>query len=241
MGVGYTVSPLCRVNYLDFSKPGRPMAAGESVLADLLKARAFEMSGPTRYRSPSKQDVLAWRARITAKYQGQLGEDLIWDEDSPLDVSEDVGTSGDMLLRYVAAKLDQGNPDAANVLIHAQTPSQTEVDQVFAEVKRRGFGGRFPQLLLGAEYWLPFKRNLIIEEPDWSGYVTRYGSTPGLADELSAIRALISAADPTVTAWSAKRNEVPGGMLAAAWQASDTISRMCGMAVDQRLPLWTTG
>lgn len=81
----------------------------------------------------------------------------------------------------------------------------------------------------------------MIEEPDWFGSIVRYGSTPRLADELSAVRTLISDADPTATNWSAKRTEVPDDVLAAAWQASDTVWRLSGIAIDRRLPLWTTG
>ena len=241
MGVGYSVSPLCRVRYLDLSEPVRSMAAGENALADLLKVKAFDMSGPTRFRSPSKEDVLTWRTRVAAKYQGLLGENLVWDEDSAFNVSEDASTRGDMLLRFAAAKLDQVGSGAARALVSNRRPMQSELDQVFAEAKHRGFAGQFPHLLLGPSYWLPFAHNLIIEEPDWSGNVARYGSAPRLADELAAIRAFISEVNPAAITWSAQRAEVPDNTLAVAWQASDTISRMCKVAVDQRLPLWTTG
>jgi hypothetical protein len=51
------------------------------------------------------------------------------------------------------------------------------VDAVaFKESQRRAFDGRFPQLQLGASIWLPFKRNLMIEEPNWYGLIARYGS-----------------------------------------------------------------
>lgn len=150
MGVGYSVSPLSRIQYLDLSEPGRPVAAGQSALADLLKSKAFERSGPMRFHSPPREDVLAWRARVAVKYQGQLGENLVWDEDNAFNISEDTATRGDMLLRYVAAKFDQAGPDAAQILLHTQALPQSELDQVFAEAKRRGFAGQFPQLLLGA-------------------------------------------------------------------------------------------
>ncbi len=245
MGVGYSASPLRRIGYLDTSAPGRPAVPGESAIADLLSgmsgARVIVSDGPMRFRSPSKADILAWRDRIAARYRDQLGEDLTWDEDSGFEQSEDAATSADMLLRYVAAMFDQRGPVAAHALAGMAKPSQAELDLVFAEAARRGFAGRFPQLLLGTRYWLPFQRNLIIEEPNWLGDVERYGSARRLADELKEVRAFVADAVPNVTAWTAMRPTPQNDVLAAAWQASDTIARLCNSAVTQHLPLWTTG
>jgi hypothetical protein len=83
-------------------------------------------------------------------------------------------------------------------MINQRRPNDREIETALAEAERRGFRGRFPQLLLGGRIWLPFSRNLMIEEPDWDGRAERYGSVPRLVDELTAIRAGITDADPSV-------------------------------------------
>jgi hypothetical protein len=95
-------------------------------------------------------------------------------------------------------------------------------------------------LSLGEYYWLPFQRNLIIEEPDWKGRTTRFGSVYRLADQLSDIRALLLQADPGCAEWTAER-EVPTRILWAAWQASETMAKICAAGAERRLPVWTTG
>lgn len=246
MGVGWSASPLHRIAYLDTSSmPGRPAVHGDDPLTDLLIANGGMVTvhdGPMRSRSPPNADILAWRDRIALKYRSQLGEDLSWNEDSTFERSEDAATSADMLLRYVAALVDQRGPDAARGLANTGKPATAELDSVFAEATRRGFGGRFPQLLLGAQYWLPFQRHMIIEEPSWMGNVERYGSTFRVMNELEVLRTSIIDADPSVAVRTASRPMTPeGDVLAAAWQASDTMARLCSAAIAQNLPLWTTG
>ena len=104
-----------------------------------------------------------------------------------------------------------------------------------------GFRGRFPQLLLGPMYWLPFQRDMIVEEPDWRGAFNRYGSSFRLADELRDITTFIAGADPRATQWTVEKMEEPDKTLWAAWQAGDAIARVCAAANAHHLPLWTTG
>ena len=250
MGVGYSASPLHRISYLDTSSmPGRPAVRGDSPLMDLLIRKSGGRSGnvtvfdgPMRLRSPPKADILAWRDRVASKYRSQIGEDFSWDEDSAFEQSEDAATSADVLLRYVAAVLDQRGQSAVRGLVNTRKPAARELDRVFAEAARRGFGGQFPQLLLGAHYWFPFQRHLIIEEPDWMGNVERYGSTFRLMDELLAVQTSMSNADTGATTWTANQFTTPeSDVLAAAWQANNTVSRLCTNAISLDLPLWTTG
>jgi hypothetical protein len=124
-------------------------------------------------------------------------------------------------------------------MVHQRRPTSDEMDAAFADAERRAFGGRFPQLLLGARFWLPFSRNLMIEEPDWEGAVERYGSVPRLLDEITAIRAGIATADPSVE--QSAESEALEYSLAAAWQTSATVLRIATIAVEKHLPLWTTG
>lgn len=68
-----------------------------------------------------------------------------------------MATSGDEMFHCVAAILDQRGTSGLNELINITEPPEHEYPAVFAEADRRGFGGRFPDLLLGANVWLPFR------------------------------------------------------------------------------------
>jgi hypothetical protein len=195
----------------------------------------------TEFRSPTILDIVRWRNALNDKYRVQLGEDLTWDEGSGFEKSEDAATSADMLLRYAAAILDQQGRTALRALAGAPQPPYPVLNAVFAEAARRGFGGRFPQLLLGAKYWLPYKRHLIMEEPNWRGNVERYGSLFQLSDEIKEVRDSIADADRSAAVWTADKHTPKHDVIAAAWQASDTVSRLCAAALAQHLPLWTTG
>ena len=244
MDVGYVASPLHRIIYLDTS--GSTSAAipdddsATKSPSDIPGTYKVIRRVPVRLRSPPKADILAWRDRIASRYRDHLGEDLSWNEDSDFEQSEGATTDDNLMLLYIAAILDQHGPDAARVLAGTTMPPYAEMALVFAETDRRGFAGRFPQLLLNARYWLPFERHLIIEEPDWRGTVARYGSAPRLADELEEVRAFIAAAEPKAAARPADGTFPPKDVLAGAWRASEVAARVCAVAVAQHLPLWTT-
>ena len=241
MGVGYQVSPLHRLIRLDTAAlRGRPVARGENPVIDALgNPPGVQMvDEPVRTRSPTIESIVAWRQRLARKYRDQLDEELTWDERSTYESSEDVATSDDAMLHFAAAVLDQRG-QAGLSMLDQHRPSAGEMDAVFAAAERRGFGGRFPQLLLGARIWLPFSRNLMIEEPDWDGRVGRYGSVSRLVDELTAIRLGIAGADPSVE--QSAEPESQGYSLAATWQALVTILRLATIASERHLPLWTTG
>jgi len=245
MGVGYQVSPLCRLVRMDTDGlRARPAVAGESpplldAIKDATGMQAQIADGPLRTRSPDVGRILAWRERIGSKYRDQLGEKLNWSECSTYEDSEDVAASGDVILHFAAAVLDQSGQAGLTNMIRQHRPTSDEMGAAFASAERRGFGGRFPQLLLGAHFWLPFSRNMIIEEPDWDGLQQRFGSVPYLLDEIIAIRAGIAEADPSVT--RAAAIDIPEYSLAAAWQTSGTVLRLAAIASRKRLPLWTTG
>jgi hypothetical protein len=242
MGIGYCVAPLHRITHLDTSAmTTRPSVKGSGStldsVAEVLGANVGE--GTVRLRSPSMKNILAWRDRLAAKYHDQLEEDLTWDEDSAFEVSEDVATGGDVMFHYVAAVLDQrGKSDLSRMLDAGEPPSQ-ELSAVFAEASRRSFGGRFPHLLLGANLWLPFKRHLMIEEPNWDGHLDRYGSVFHFVDEVTTVRSAIADAQPSVIHTSDA--ETSDQVIVAAWQTSNTILRHATIAAAKHLPLWTTG
>jgi hypothetical protein len=243
MGVGYSVSPLHRITYFDTSEmTTRPLVKGsDSILesvAENLGAKVGE--GTVRLRSPTMEDILAWRERLATKYRDQLEDELTWDEGSTFESSEDVTTGGDVMFRYVAAELDQrGKSDLARLLDSGRPPQQ-ELDAVFAEASRRSFGGRFPHLLLGASVWLPFKRHLMIEEPNWDGHLDRYGSVFRLVEEVTTVRAAIADAQSSVIPSSAAGASTEQ-VRVAAWQTSNAILRLATIAAAKHLPLWTTG
>jgi hypothetical protein len=244
MGVGYQVSAVHRLMYLDMaSVQTRAVVKDENPLLDVLGktfAQIVVADGPLRTRSPAVESVLAWRQRLEAKYRDQLGEDLAWDEHGTFETSDDVATGADILFYYVAGVLDQRGQTGVRNLVHQSRPPEDEIDTVFTETDRRGFGGCFPQLLLGAKIWLPFERNLMIEEPNWDGKTDRYGSVSRLLGEVSTVRAGIADADSTVARFG-EFDEPSQQILAAAWQASATILRLATLATARHLPLSKTG
>ena len=244
MGVGYQVSPIHRLIRMDTAGlKARPASPGESPLFDAIRdatgSPAQVSEEPLRTRSPDVRSILAWRERIGSKYRDQLGENLDWSERSTYEDSEDVATSGDVILHFAAAVLDQSGQAGLTNMIRRRRPTSHETAAAFAATERRGFGGRFPQLLLGACFWLPFSRNMMIEEPDWDGVQQRFGSVPRLLDEITVVRAALAEADPSVQ--RAAEIDTPEYSLAAAWQTSTTVLRLAIVAARKHLPLWTTG
>jgi hypothetical protein len=244
MGVGYQVSPIHRFVYLDIrASRQRAIVPGESRLLDALAHATGPKTvtdGPVRARSPTVERVLAWRQRLATKYRDQLDEELTWDERSTYATSEDVSMSGDVLFHYAAAVLDQRGQAGLKDLIDQGRPPRDEMEAVFTEADRRGFGGHSPQLLLGANTWLPFQRNLMLEEPDWDGKMDRYGSVSRLVDDITAVRGAIAEANPSVVR-STEADAAAENILAIAWQTSSPILRLATLATAKRLPLLTTG
>src|SRR5580700_5407273 len=239
MGVGYCVSPLHRITYFDTSamtmRP--PVKGSDSPIDQIAEATGASVGvGVPRLYSPAIKEILAWRQGIATKYRDQLEEQLTWDEDTTFEVSEEVATSSDVMFRYVAAILDQRGTSELNKLLDITEPPRHEYQAVFAEADRRGFGGRFPHLLLGANLWLPFRSQLMIEEPNWNGKLDRYGSVFHLVDEITTVRAAIADADPLIIHSSA--DQTSDQVIVAAWQTSNKILRLATIAAAKHLPLW---
>jgi hypothetical protein len=244
MGMGYQVSALHRLNYLDTSAlQSHPIVRGTNPALDPLVDAIPGLtvaSGPLKMRSPTVESIVAWRQRIVSKYHDQLDAELTWDENSDFENSEDLASSQDLLFHYLAAVLDQHGQAGLKEFVAQGAPPRDEIHAAFTEADRRGFGGRFPQLLLGATVWLPFERNLMIEEPDWDGNMDRYGSVFGLLEEVTAVREGIAAADPT-EARSAEADPGSESALVGAWRCSETILRLTTIATEKQLPLLRVG
>jgi hypothetical protein len=242
MGVGYSVSSLHRIIHFDASPTTtRPPVKGTNSpidqVAELIGTNVGV--GAPRLYSPDVEEILAWRRGLATKYRDQLEETLTWDEETTFEVSEDVATSSDVMFHYLAAILDQRGTSGLRKLIYITEPPRHEYEAVFAEADRRGFGGRFPQLLLGANLWLPFKKHMMIEEPNWEGKLDRYGSVSHLVDEIITVRAAIVDVQPSFV--HAPADETSVKTLSGAWQTSDAILRLAKIAAAKHLPLWTTG
>ncbi len=237
MGVGYAASPLHRIFYLATDETAAAPAEPPPEWAQIFPGAKW--GGPARFRGIPLADVLRWRERLAEKYWSQLGEMLTWHEESDFEAAEDTSTSADVQLHYLAALIDDRGPEMLPDLIGTGKPSHEEFERAFSAVEGRGFTSRFPQLLLGAMHWLPFERNLIIEEPDWRGTVRRFGSSERLIEEIIDLRDLILETDARVADWNP--DQQLDDLLSAAWQASETVARIGAIAVARHLPLWTTG
>ena len=241
MGVGYQASALHRIVILvvEENAPYTLERPKNSPLPPMPNVRY--MRDPARFRSPDATDIIAWRDRLAIKYRSQFEELLSWDETSAYSQDIEIGVGADVLLRYVAARIVEAGPSALRDLVGVVKPERSEIHRALENAILWGFRGRFPQLLLGPMYWLPFQRDMIVEEPDWRGAFNRYGSSFRLADELRDITTFIAGADPRATQWTVEKMEEPDKTLWAAWQAGDAIARVCAAANAHHLPLWTTG
>jgi hypothetical protein len=196
MGAGYQVSPLHKVIYVE-PVEGAPVKAAPPHILEVIASMPPDMpkmhwdGRPHVFRSPPAEDIIAWRKDFCRQHQSELGEDVDWDEKSAFEWSEDM-TSGDKYFRYVAAVIDQNGADGLARIAGLQAPPDGAMASAFAATDRRGSAVRFPQLLMGAQYWLPFKRRVVITSTTWRGDTARFGSVDALAVELNEICALIA-------------------------------------------------
>ena len=185
MGVGYTASALHTITYLDVSGYPGDQTRFPDIDLSIFEKKPMQQA---RFRSFPAAEIILWRNQLAAKYRDQFGELLTWDEGSDFSELAETATGADVSFRYVAALLDERGPDGIHDLVGTTKPGHAEIARALNEANRRGFAGRFPQLLLVSKYWLPFQRNMVIEEPSWLGTVERFGSNYRLLEELQQVR-----------------------------------------------------
>jgi len=160
MGVGYCVSALHRITYLDTSAMSTraPVQGRDSTIdsvAGFLGANVGE--GAVRFRSPILEDILAWRERLATKYRDQLDEGLTGDEGGTFETSEDVATRDDVMFHYVAAVLDRRGQSKFRQLIDVRNPPPEELDAVFVEASRPRPRGPLSPPSVGSESVAPLQ------------------------------------------------------------------------------------
>jgi hypothetical protein len=82
---------------------------------------------------------------------------------------------------------------------------------------------------------------MIIEELDPRGSRARFGSLSSLAQELADIRDVIARDHRAATVWTSNQATIREDCVAAAWQGSDVMQRMCSIALAHRLPMLIVG
>jgi hypothetical protein len=190
---------------------------------------------------PPKQQIEQWRDRLARKYRSQLNELLSWDEGSDFETSADFLPRESVAFSHTAASIDiLGEQDAGRKLAAQSEPTLDEFARFSKIATGKGYLCRFPQILLGVQNWLPFRRDMIIEEPNWEGHVTRFGSLFSLRHEIETVRSFIRSAVPNsaLPIEAGAFVEPPmRNVLTDAWSNSIQMLRATEAAWTRRLPM----
>ena len=96
---------------------------------------------------------------------------------------------------------------------------------------------RFPQATIGPTYYLPFKANLILEVPDWSGEVEKFGSLSNLVEELTEVLVVVEWAD-SKAAEAGQKDTYHEDRLASAYNAARIKLALARIGLEKNLPFW---
>lgn len=180
---------------------------------------------------PNALTIVTWRDVLVEKYRTQLDQPLDWDEATTFREQVDVDPEAQRALFYATAVLElQGEELAAAHLAALQKLPNNALERITADIDKLGYRCHFPQLLLQVDYWLPFSRDLIIEEPDWSGATRRFGSLMALRHELDRVELFLQHGRHTSPSSSA--------VLDAAIFCLRVLSALSAIAWAKKLPLW---
>lgn len=241
MGVGYSVGPLSKTYF--FMDPSEFASEVVDPPPHWPKTdnAVFFSGGGFKLHQPSPAEILTWQGALSKEHGALIGEAVEWDENVAICEDEEMGSSSSVLMSYVAALLDEhGSVAAAGMLLGREDIASAILRLGHQALKRPGFKTRFPQLLLGAEFWLPYRRDVTFAAPDWRGNMRRYGSIFALSAELDTVRAFIRDANPPATEWTLER-DFPPTVFAKAWQVSEALMRLAVIGCEQHLPMWASG
>ena len=234
MSYTFTVSPLSAIQFLD--TPALKRALG--VPADATVFMYNQEQAEPFLRRSSPEDVTRWWNATQLAYAGQLRGAVYWDESRTFELTRDVYADQDLELLNLLAYVHELGADALATGLRARPRNQFGLDD---ELQRaagaRGFLVRFPQASIGADFFLPFATNVILEVTDWRGGTSRFGSLPTLARELADILALIATADSEAAV--AGQNDIKhDDPLAGAYNAARIKLDLARVGLRENLPFW---
>jgi hypothetical protein len=163
-------------------------------------------------------------------------------EDDGFCRGEDVYSRGAVMLGHVAFTVARlGEDEAAPRLKGRVDVSREDIQRGSAASERPECTTGFGQLLGDVDYWLPFRRDVVLADDDWAGRPRRFGSSFALAAQLDHLRDFMRSVDPGVTARSDLEDEEAPTVLAKAWQCGTAMARLATAATERRLPMWWCG
>ena len=178
-----------------------------------------------------------WWEAIEAAYQTQLNQTVQWDETSDYEETCYLYSEQHRDLRYVAIYLDRyGEATLAGEFAKRLRDQWGRDKELEAWIEYRGFGSRFPQISVDADYCLPFEANLVLSVPDWIGVAAEFGSLPRRLDEYEEILRIIADADPQA-ATAGMKDRIHEDLLAGAYNAARIHRELARIAVAKNLPL----
>lgn len=124
-----------------------------------------------------------WRKDLAQRLPPERADELSWNEsfEAPYYTDKPAWDCFDAL-RIAAAH--QEHPSWRKV---KNVPAELASDRSYRKSLKRGGAGRYAQLLLGVEMWLPFTSNLIFEAETPAGQQSLIGSTTALQNQLNAL------------------------------------------------------
>ena len=144
----------------------------------------------------------------------------------------------DLELSHLLAYIDLVGLDGLTADYRTRPRDKYDMDKdLLNKASRRGFSVRFPQATIGPTYYLPFKANLILEVPDWSGEVEKFGSLSNLVEELTEVLVVVGWAD-SKAAEAGQKDTYHEDRLASAYNAARIKLALARIGLEKNLPFW---
>jgi hypothetical protein len=142
------------------------------------------------------EKIVAWRDRLSADHERDLGEAISWDEASDFSIEADVNYFFAAALSYLAAVVEEEGDGGVAARLGLASTDCGDWGRLRTIDRSPGTPSRFQQLLTPCQFWLPFQKDAFIEAEDWRGEEQVFGSLYRLADDVRLLASLIVAADP---------------------------------------------